>query len=83
MSYVHSCALLFISMETSKGWVLLQRDSFSHCFGGECTRGCTTPPPPSGVDVSCLSISCAWLQLEGLREWVGGAASTSLLTLFE
>lgn len=49
MSYVKSGTLLCVSMEMSKSWVLLQRDSFSRCFGGECTRGCSLSSidPPS------------------------------------
>lgn len=80
-SYVHWSALLFVSMEMSKRWVLLQHYPFSCCVCGECTQGCSLssakpsswrpPPHPTRVDASCLSISTStrsWLWLGVSRE---------------
>lgn len=78
MSYVHWSALLFVSMEMSKRWVLLQRYLLSHCFVGECTQGCSLSsakpsswrPPRPQVDASCLSISmsaCEHLPVASIR----------------
>lgn len=80
MSCVH-WHMLFVSMEMSKRWALLQRYPFSRCFCGGCTQGCSLssakpsswrPPLHSRVDASCLSpqaraSTCLWLRLGGAR----------------